>query len=57
MQIRWFQTYDEYGLNSEKTLQYWDSDMERWLDVPFIRCRISEEERYLTHRTHRWEEK
>ena len=37
MGLRWFQTYDKNGLNSEITLQYWDKDYEEWIDVPFVR--------------------
>lgn len=37
--IRWFQTYDEHGADSENTLQYWDEDAELWLDVNHFRVR------------------
>lgn len=35
--LRWFQTYDEHGLDSEKVLEYWDDELECWMEVNLIR--------------------
>ena len=42
MKLRWFQTYDENGVDSSCDLQYWDKEIERWQDVEYKR--ISEKQ-------------
>ena len=37
MKLRFYQTYDKNGVNSEKTLQYYDEDLEFWNDIEFVR--------------------
>lgn len=37
MKLRFLQTYDTNGVNSEPELQYWDEEEEIWTDVGFIR--------------------
>ena len=45
MNLRWYQTYNEYGYsNQEMTLQQWNDHTNYWEDVPFIRERESQEE-------------
>jgi len=44
MNLRWYQTYDKNGVNSEEVLQYFDAEIMDWFDVPFIREREEEEE-------------
>ena len=42
MELRWYQTYDENGVYSEKTLQYCNRDgwyPNEWIDIPFVRER------------------
>jgi len=46
MKIRWFQTYDKNGDESEKILQYWDKLLGRWEEVGFVRCEEGLEEEY-----------
>ena len=48
MKIRIFQIYDKFGVNSEEALQCWDEDSQRWIDVPYVRCRDIDEEEALT---------
>ncbi|KKN39834.1 hypothetical protein LCGC14_0739460 [marine sediment metagenome] len=43
IKLRWYQTYDKNGVNSEVTLQYRDEKENEWEDVLFIRER---EEKY-----------
>jgi hypothetical protein len=47
MKLRWLQTYDENGVNSEWILQYnnhpWDKEFSEWEDVEYIREREKEE--------------
>ena len=38
MELRWYQTYDKCGVNSEETLQFRENDDE-WEDVTFVRER------------------
>lgn len=35
--LRYFQTYDEFGVDSDKELQYWDEEYECWMPVNLIR--------------------
>ena len=44
MNLRWYQTYDKNGINSEVELQYYDAEYEYWSPVPFVREREKEEE-------------
>ena len=44
--LRYFQTYDKNGLDSEVSLQYWDNDIEEWLDVGFVRVSEKDEDEY-----------
>lgn len=44
MELRWYQTYDQYGLNSEATLQVWNHVAREWEDVPFVREREEDED-------------
>ena len=39
MMLRWFQTYDEHGVNSEIELQYWNEEYKQWANVPFLRVK------------------
>ena len=39
MELKWYQTYDKNGVNSEKTLQYREGDEAEWDDVMFVRER------------------
>ena len=44
MELRWYQTYDENGVDSSETLQIWrqvgdDPDDGYWEDVPYVRER------------------
>lgn len=39
IELRWYETYDQYGRNSGKTLQYRSEDSQEWKDVPYIRER------------------
>jgi len=41
MKLRWYQTYDKHGVNSEITLQYRESEDDEWEDVIFFRERES----------------
>ena len=50
MQLRWFQTYNKNGLDSQKELQYWDEDVDRWDAVDFVRVKESEEECEMTRK-------
>jgi hypothetical protein len=43
MKLRYFQSYDQNGLNSEVALQYWDTEIKKWVDVPFVRVSVLEE--------------
>ena len=44
MELRWYQTYDRCGVNSEKTLQYRENGGDGWEDVTFVREREPIEE-------------
>jgi len=46
--LRYFQTYDAFGVDSGVELQYWDRDSRRWEPVEFVRVRESEEEDEMT---------
>jgi hypothetical protein len=39
MELRFYQTYDEYGVDSEKTLQFRECENDEWEDVEFFRER------------------
>ena len=41
--LRFFQTYDKYGVDSEDYLQQWDDDMGIWLNVNHVRVAEAEE--------------
>jgi len=43
MNLRWYQTYDENGLDSEMVLQHYNTELEMWEDVPFVREKEKEE--------------
>ena len=49
MRIRWFRTYDEFGVKSDLELQIWDHFYGRWESIEFVECKESEEEGYLTN--------
>lgn len=36
MKLRWFQTFDEFGVDSEKELQYWNEEIELWMTINLI---------------------
>ena len=44
MNFRWYQTYDENGVDSEITLQVWNHVCREWEDVPSVREREKDEE-------------
>ncbi len=45
MELRWYQTYDEYGIDSEMTLQFKrEGDWANWQDVPYVREREEDED-------------
>ncbi len=46
MKLRYFQTYDHNGVDSQIELQYWDKIREEWCDVPHVRVRYDEEDKY-----------
>lgn len=48
MLLRWFVTCTETGLKSEPILQCWSKAFKCWIDIPYIECKIREEETYLT---------
>jgi len=48
VKLRYFQTYDSNGVDSEVQLQYWDEDYQRWEPVNLVRVRESLEEEYMT---------
>ena len=43
MELRWYQTYDKYGNDSEVVLQYREDEEDEWEDVIFVR----EKENYV----------
>jgi hypothetical protein len=43
MRLRYFQTYDKQGRESEVTLQYWNKYAEEWMEVNLIRVREQDE--------------
>ena len=45
MNLRWYQTYDRCGLDSEETLQFFDIEIGDWCDVPFVRERETDYEK------------
>ena len=47
MKLRWFQTYNKNGLDSQATLQYWSKEDGEWLGIPFVRIREDREDEYL----------
>jgi len=36
MELRWHQTYNKHGLKTEPTLQYRESDDEKWKEVRLV---------------------
>ena len=44
MNLRWYQTYDENGVDSEKVLQQYNVEFDLWEDIPFVREREEPEE-------------
>ena len=42
--LRFFQVFDENGLNGPENLQYWDKDIKEWVSVGFVRVSYKEEE-------------
>jgi len=44
MELRWYQTYDKNGVDSDIFLQYREDDSEEWENVTFIRERKIDEE-------------
>ena len=47
MKLRWFQTYNKNGLDSQVALQYWNKEDGEWLDIPFVRISEDREDEYL----------
>ena len=47
MKIRWFSMCDENGVWTTPVLQVWDSENNRWEDIPYVDCKTWEEESYL----------
>jgi hypothetical protein len=39
MKLRWYQTYDRDGRESEPTLQFRENALDEWEDVDFVRER------------------
>lgn len=44
--LRWFQTYNNFGYDSEMVLQVWDEYMEDWVDINTIRVNERDEHEY-----------
>lgn len=44
MELRWYQTYDKNGLDSEKVLEYREEGRDYWQPVEFVREREEDEE-------------
>jgi len=44
MMLRWYQTYDKYGMDSETSLQYRECEHEEWENVEFVREREDKNE-------------
>ena len=44
MELRWHQTYDENGLDSEVYLQFRESHEDEWDYIPFVRERETDED-------------
>lgn len=45
MKLRYFQTYDNAGVDSEVELQYWDADAYMWMPVNLIR--VQEDQQFM----------
>lgn len=46
MELRWYTTYNEHGLDSETELQYRESEDDEWEAVPYVRVREMPPEDY-----------
>jgi len=46
MRLRFLQTYDDCGVDSERTLQYWNNNHGYWEDIEFVRCHEDDERVY-----------
>ena len=44
MELRWYQTYDEYGVDSEVFLQFRHDSQDEWGYVDFVREREDDED-------------
>ena len=45
--LRYFQTYDKNGVYSQIELQYWDTEIYKWIPVSYVKCKECMEEVYL----------
>jgi len=45
MNLRWYETYDENGLESGQVLQQYDAEYEYWEDIPYVRERKVKEKK------------
>jgi len=44
VELRWYITYDRYGVNSEAELQYRESEEDDWECVQYVREREEEKD-------------
>ena len=49
MKLRFLITYDNNGIDSNPSLQYWDKEDQRWIEVNTFRCKEKDEEEYNTN--------
>ena len=47
MKLRYLQTYDKNGVQSEPELQYWDKEGNWWEPVPFVKVKETLEQEYM----------
>jgi len=47
VKLRYFVTCSEHGVKDDPVLQYWDTEIERWQNIPWVECKDWEEEEYL----------
>lgn len=61
MRLRYFSTCDENRVKTEPVLQYWDEEYwngdsynnGRWFELPYVECKLDEEEDYLSNYIYR----
>jgi len=40
MELRWYETYDQDGVESGEVLQFRDKPDDEWQNVPYVRARV-----------------